>query len=106
MEHIVQFGISIDDARITASIEANAEKQIVETITQEVRDKLFTNTYYNRHAKASDPLSDFTLGLVEDFLDKHKDAIIEKASVHLAEKLSRTKAAKALLLKGEGDEEK
>ena len=97
MEHIVQFAIGIDDDRITQRIEDNAEKQIVETLTQEIRNKIFRSSYFNSKATAKDPLSDFTTELIEQFLETHKDEILNKAPVHLAEKLSRTKAGKALL---------
>ena len=97
MEHIVQFAIGIDDDRITQRIEETAEKQIVETLTQEIRNKIFQSNYFNGKATAKDSLSAFTTGLIEEFLETHKDEILNKASVHLAEKLSRTKAGKALL---------
>jgi hypothetical protein len=109
MEHIVQFAIGIDDEGIKERITENAEKQIIKDIEQQVRNKLFEPFYY-RDADEKSPLSDYSKRLIESFLEKHKEEIIEKAAVHLAEKLARSKAGKALLHpsteKGGADDER
>lgn len=97
MEHIVQFAIGIDDEGIRERIAENAEKQIIKNIEQQVRNKLFESPYYGRNADEKSPLNDYSKRLIESFLEKHKDEIFEKAAVHLAEKLARSKAGKALL---------
>ena len=97
MEHIVQFAIGIDDEGIKERITENAEKQIIKDIEQQVRNKLFEPSFYGRNADERSPLNDYSKRLIESFLEKHKDEILEKAAVHLAEKLARSKAGKALL---------
>lgn len=97
MEHIVQFAIGIDDDGIKKRITENAEKQIIQNIEQSVRNQLFESHYYRRDADENSPLSEYSKRLIGNFLEKHKDEILEKAAVHLAEKLVRTKAAKSLL---------
>ena len=97
MEHIVQFAIGIDDNAIVKRIEESAEKQIIQSIEQSVRNKLFESSYYRGNADERSPLSDYSKRLIEIFLEKHKDEILEKAAAHLAEKLARSKAGKALL---------
>lgn len=97
MEHIVQFAIGIDDNAIVKKIEESAEKQIVANIEQQVRDKLFEAHYYGRHADKDSPLSDYSKRLIEGFLEKNKEEILEKTAVYLAEKLARSKTGKALL---------
>lgn len=97
MEHIVQFAIGIDDEGIKDRITENAEKQIIKNIEQQVRNKLFESSYYGRNADERSPLSDYSERLIEGFLEKHKDEILEKAAVHLAEKLARSKAGRAIL---------
>ena len=62
-----------------------------------MRNKLFESSYYGRNADERSPLSDYSKRLIEDFLEKHKDEILEKTAGHLAEKLARSKAGKALL---------
>lgn len=110
MEHIVQFAIGIDDEGIKERITENAEKQIIKDIEQQVINKLFESRYYNRNADENSPLSDYSKRLIESFLEKHKEEIIEKAAVHLAEKLARSKAGKTLLHpsteKGGADDER
>ena len=100
MEHIVQFAIGIDDEGIKERITENAEKQIIKNIEQQVRNKLFESSYYGRNADERSPLNDYSKRLIESFLEKHKDEILEKAATHLAEKLVKTKAGKALLENG------
>lgn len=94
MEHIVQFAVGIDDNAIAQRVEESAEKQIIKDIKQDVMNKIFQSYYRNSDATRKDPLSDFSKGLVESFLNEHKDEILDKAAMHLADKLSRTKAAK------------
>ena len=97
MEHIVQFGISFDDQRITQAVMDKAEKVILDDLKQKVNDKLFESRYYGGHGDPKNGLSDWMKHRVEDFLTDNKDAIIEMAGRLIAEKLSRTKAAKALV---------
>lgn len=97
MEHIVQFAIGIDDEGIKKRITEQAEKQIIGNIEQSVRNKLFVSNYYGGNANEKSPLSAFSERLIENFLEKHKDEILEKTAIHLAGKLVRTKAAKAIL---------
>ena len=97
MEHIVQFAIGIDDNAIVKKIEESAEKQIVANLEQQVRDNLFEANYYGRHADKNSPLGDYSKRLIESFLEKNKEEILEKTAVYLAEKLARSKAGKAML---------
>ena len=94
MEHIMQFAIGIDDNAIRKRVEEAAEKQIIDEIGQQVRDNLFQASYYGRHASVKDPLSEYSKRIINDFLERHKDEIIEKAAVHLADRLSRSKVVK------------
>lgn len=96
MEHIVQFAISIDDQTIAKRIEDNAEEQIIKQIEQQVRNGLFEH-YYGRDADEQSGLNRYSKEIVENFLEKHKEEILEKAAIHLSDKLVRTKAGKALL---------
>ena len=77
----------------------HAEKTITDAITQQVRDKLFSSGYYGRHATEKDPLSSYSERLIEEWFANHKDEIIEKAAMHLADKLVRTKAVKEVVAK-------
>lgn len=96
MEHIVQFAIGIDDNAIREKVEANAEKEIIKSIKQDVANKLFNSWYRNANPE-KDPLSEFSKGIIEKFLEQHQEEILEKAAVHLADKLARTKKGKEIL---------
>jgi molybdenum-dependent DNA-binding transcriptional regulator ModE len=103
MEHIVQFAIGIDDETIKQKIEEKAEKEIIQNIEKSIRNNLFNTSYYGRGNETS--LTAYSTRLIENFLEKHKEEILEKTAVYLAEKLVRTKAGKALLeQKGETNE--
>lgn len=97
MEHFVQFAISIDERTIVERVTANAEKQITQSIEQSVRNKLFDSGYYKSNADNRSPLSDYSKRIVEEFLDKNREEILEKAAAVLADRLLRSKAGKALL---------
>ena len=103
MEHIVQFAVGIDDAAIKRHVEERAAKQIIGEIKQAIANKLFESRYYATKANPEkDPLSDFSEGVILDFLEDKKDAIIQKAGELLADRLLRTKAAKSLIQNREG----
>ena len=98
MEHIVQFAIGIDDNAIKERVTANAEKEIIKDLKQDVANKLFEGYYWNRNADPKkDPLSDYAKGIIESFLEQHQEEILNKAAIHLADKLARSKKGKEIL---------
>lgn len=98
MEHIVQFAIGIDDNAIRERVVANAEKEIIKDLKQDVANKLFEAYYWNQNADPKkDPLSDYAKGIIEKFLQQHQEEILERAATHLADKLARTKKGKEIL---------
>ena len=99
MEHILQFGISIDDERIKNSIEQAALKQLTDKLVEDVSKVVFEWDAWGR--KPTNRATDWTKRRFDEFLEAHKDEILKEASRMLADKLARTKAAKALLEGGE-----
>lgn len=81
MEHILQFGINIDDDKIKTSIEESARREIVEQTIKEVKKSLF-NTW---------GLSYEVESIVRDVLKEHHDEIIEKAADIVAQSIKRSK---------------
>ena len=100
MEHIVQFAIGIDDAAIKKRIMETAENQIIDTIRRKIERELFEVRY-----GSISNLRQVALSMVEEWLNDHKSEIIDKAAEHLADKLSRTKAAKEMLAEVARDEQ-
>jgi hypothetical protein len=97
MEHIVQFGISFDDKKITQAVEEKAEKVLFDDLKQKINDNLFEHDYYNRKGNPKNGFSHWMECHVIAFLEQHKQEIIEMTGRLIAEKLSRTKAARELL---------
>ena len=98
MEHIVQFAISIDDDTIVKRVTENAEKNITNDLKQQVANRMFERSYYQKNADPErDPLSNFSKNIIDNFFNENKEIIIEKAAELLADKLSRTKKAKEIL---------
>ena len=96
MEHIIQFAISMEDEAIKAQVAKNAEKAIIENIQKDVEAKVFEiDRWCGSQRKIK--LSEWTERVVEAFLEKHKDKIIDLAARLLADKLARSKAGKAIL---------
>lgn len=98
MEHIVQFGINIDDDKIKQTIENNVMKQVAGAIKNDcikalVGRKNITNYDYTQ--KIKDMINDN----IQDFFEDNKDKIIEITSDKLAEKLAKTKAVKEAISK-------
>lgn len=93
MEHIVQFAIGIDDDAIKQRILDTAEKQIMESITKDVKERIFDRDpwsgklYDNR-------LSDYVKNTINKMLETCKEDIIKAAADNLADRLMRTKKCK------------
>lgn len=94
MEHIVQFGITIDDEAIKQTILDNAEKNIMDRITKDVLLAIFrTNGWSDT---PTNQLRPWVEEKVDVILKENKDTIIDLAAEKLAERLARTKKAKEL----------
>ena len=100
MEHIVQFGINIDDESIKRAVLESGVKTIEAQIKQDIINKLFTPYRYGNANPASDPLSKWAQNLVADTLAENRDAIINQAAAILAEKMAKsTKVREAVIAK-------
>lgn len=95
MEHVIQFAVGIDDDRIVNLVEANASKQIIRELKQQVANRIFSANYYGKNADPSrDQLSEASVQIVSDFLKANKDTIVERASEILADKMFKSKTIK------------
>ena len=96
MEHIVQFGIGIDDEAIKKSVTQHAEKAIIEQLINDVERIIFEKDVWGKTVNKN-KASDFVERHIDKFLEDNRDIIIELTSKYLAEKLVRTKRAKEIL---------
>lgn len=97
MEHIIQFGIGVDDDAIRKRIEENAESIILKNIEDGVRSTLFEKDYYGRgYSKVPTSYLDEK---IDAFLESHKDEILEMAAAKLADRLAKSKRGKEILEK-------
>ncbi len=94
MEHIIQFGIGIDDEAIVKRVQENAEKIIVQSIQQRVEESIFETSY---RGEITTRLKCAAENLLMKWLESHKDEIIQAASVLLADKMIKTKAVKTAI---------
>lgn len=102
--HIVNIAFDFDDDKVRKTLEESAEKKVLDNLLTDIKKAICnkSDNYYGFNAKPSD--ENFTGGLkaiVYDEIDKvlldNKDKIIEIAADKLAERLSKTKAAKELI---------
>lgn len=93
MEHIVQFGVTIDDEKIIKTAEAKVEKIINDVVKADIYEALTGIREYNKH-EYSKRLMILVNNTMEKFCVENKEEIIKLAADRLAEKLSRTKAVK------------
>lgn len=92
MEHIVQFGIGIDDEAIKNAICKNAEKTITENIQKKIEQTIFVKDYYGRATK--NRFNGVAEDLLMEWMDQHKDEIIQQAAKLITDRIARTKAVK------------
>ena len=74
MEHILQFGISIDDETIKNRIEEAAVNKMAEDLKRSVRDKLFNNNRWN-----SSGFTEEAERLIKNVMNEYKDEIISQS---------------------------
>lgn len=93
MEHIIQFGITIDDEVIKQNIEKKAREQITEELKKEIRKELFVGTGWNMD------LSYKVKELIKDTVREYQDQIIKDATDQLVDTMKRSKKYKEALAK-------
>lgn len=104
MEHIVQFGINIDDNAIKNAVIANAEKKIIDDLEKAIANEFFERPYrssFDRNSNFSDTfgLKRWAKDVFKEFLEDNKEVIINKAIKELVSNMSRTKVVKEKLNK-------
>ncbi|WNE84570.1 peptidase U32 [Bifidobacterium adolescentis] len=88
MGHIVQFAISIDDETIQNRIEEHAYKDVLNKLTKNAVDSVFSYTNaYSRDTMWRNLMEE----ALQSFLEERKDEIIDKAANMLADRFQRTK---------------
>jgi hypothetical protein len=95
MEHIIQFGIGIDDDAIRKRIEEGAEKQIIKNIEDGVRSSLFQKDYFGKEYNKVPTV--YLDRKIDAFLGKHRDEILDMAAAKLADRLAKNKRGKEIL---------
>lgn len=93
MEHIIQFGITIDDEVIKQNIERSARDKLVEDLKKEVMKELFTGSGWNRE------LSYKAKEILKSVMDECKEQILADATDQLVETIKRSKKYKEALAK-------
>ena len=92
MEHIVQFGINIDDEAI--------KKYVVEMATKDLKSKLeedIKSIVAGQPWMFSNKVKEYAEKYADQFFTENKEEIIERTANKLMEKLARTKAVKEML---------
>lgn len=90
MEHIVQFGISIDDKTIQKKLEENAYEDIINRLAEDAENGLKkTSPFYN-----ADKIdwTYYTNEAIDRLIDTNREQIIERAAELLKDSYVRTKA--------------
>lgn len=100
MEHIIQFGIGIDDNAIVEKVTKNAEKVIIEDLKGDIYSNFFEMDidFYGRNKITG--IKPWVKDRLDKFFDENRDEIIKLASDKLADKLSRSKTVKEAMANG------
>lgn len=94
MEHIIQFGINIDDEAIRKTIEKQALNMATGQIVGEYK-KVINPSGGNYSNKIKDIVNEN----VQNLLEENKEQIIEMVAERLTDRLVRTKAVKDAISK-------
>lgn len=91
MEHIVQFGVSIDDS----AIQRRVEDSCVEAVKKKMMSCFFDN-YSNPKFETEE--------IIKSWLDKHKDEVIQRSAEIIAEKMYRSTKVRQSIIEKCGEE--
>lgn len=86
MEHIVQFGVSIDDSAIQRSVEDVKKKMM----------SCFFDNYSNPKFETEE--------IIKSWLDNHKDEVIKRAAEVIAEKMYKSTKVRQSIIEKCGEE--
>lgn len=111
MEHILQFGVSIDEEKIKEVAQSNYDKYYCELIDKYIRDAILNNSSHrNVYSSPSEQISEGIMGEVRKRIDnivaQNKDVIIERASDKLVKSIRMCKKGKEIFDKLEQEIER
>ena len=94
---IINIPLQIDEKKMEEVIQKDYQGKVVEEIVKYIKTALtkHSTSYYGD--RELNGMTELIKGEIDQFLDNHKDDIINAAGNVLAEKLARTKRGKALL---------
>lgn len=96
MQHIINVAFDFDDEKVKASIENQVHKEVIDNITNEIKQNMYRKKWggcgYDKDNP--EPLKNMIEKNVKDILEDHKEMIIEIAANKLADSLKRSKAVK------------
>lgn len=90
MEHIVQFGIALDDSAIEKLVVEKATEQVKNDMMANITDNMPRKRYYDNAVDWPKAAAD----MLQYWFDEHRDELLEAAAVKLADKAFRSKAWK------------
>lgn len=100
MQHIFNIAVEFEDEHIQQMIYSKAEKEVVKKVIQDVENAIYEHSTWDKNSTNVYNRNGVTQ-LVKDYTNKfftdNKDAIINETAKILADRLSRTKAAKELV---------
>ena len=96
MEHILQFGISIDDEAIKKNIEKSATDKLADEMLKNIRDEFFE--------RWGGGFTETGKSVVREFLKEHEDEILQGAITEVTNTLKRSKKYREALAKIVEDE--
>lgn len=87
--------VDLDGEKLAKEIAENAEKRIVDEITNVARKLIFVNRYYNTHYSYDQAneydLKDWITDAIKEAVNDSKDQIVERAAEKLADSMRRSK---------------
>ena len=99
-QHIINVAFDFDDDKVRRVLEETAERQVIDAIKKDIKAVISAKpAYYNIDKSSFEAgLKELVIRQIDTLLEDYKPEIIDAAAEKLAEKLSRTKAAKNIVV--------
>lgn len=99
MQHIVNIAFDFDDETVRSRIEENVEARVVRIIADNIESAMFRRCGFgiSYESNKKETYRELMKNQMNKFLEDHKAEILDIAGSDLAERLSRTKAAREIV---------
>ena len=100
---IINIPITIDEGVMEGQIQKDFDKKLTDALNELIVNTIRTKYGYYRNKSAEEGMREIICEQVDDYLEKHRQEILDETAKRLEERLRRTKKVKEAVERCESD---